>query len=273
LHKRDRTDNRGVIPSNLPPGSASWSVNREAALILGGGRALLLQLAHPGVAAGVAEHSDFRRRPLYRLGRTLDLTQRLTFGTPEDALQAAREINHTHQRVRGAGYQASDPSLLLWVQATLVDSVFVTYRQFVGPLSGDQAAAYYEETKRLTTLLGLPVAQWPRDLAAFDRYFNDMIEGSELRVDDRAKDLARAVVWPRVGPIPPPAWYPFAAVTSALMPDQLRREYGLPWRPVERGMFRMIQRSVARTVPHLPAWLRFVPNARRAAARWQRAGT
>jgi uncharacterized protein (DUF2236 family) len=261
-----------VRQSNLPPDSASWTVNREAALVLGGGRALLLQLAHPGVAAGVAEHSDFRQRPLHRLARTLDLTRRLTFGTREEALAAARTINDAHQRVRGRGYRASDPRLLLWVQATVVDSTLLAYRQFVGPLSGAEAGAYYEETKQVTALLGLPASRWPKDLPAFDRYFQGMIEGSELRVDDRARELARAVVWPRVGPIPAPAWYPLAAVTAALLPDRLRAEYGLPWRPVERSTFALVRGWVARTVPHLPGRLRYVPAARRAAARWRRAG-
>ena len=37
--------------------------------MLGGGRALLMQVAHPLVAAGVAEHSGYREDPWKRLER------------------------------------------------------------------------------------------------------------------------------------------------------------------------------------------------------------
>src|SRR5437763_12171860 len=103
------------MESLYSPSSVTWRVNQEPALLLGGGRALLMQVAHPGVAAGVAEHSDFRRRPVRRMLRTLELTLSLTFGGRDQALAAARQINGVHRRVRGAGYSASDPRLLLWV--------------------------------------------------------------------------------------------------------------------------------------------------------------
>src|SRR5690242_3398354 len=116
------------VPQSLfRPDSVTWRINQEPALLLGGGRALLMQLAHPGVAAGVAEHSDFRRRPLDRLMRTLELTLALTFGTRAEALAAAQQINAVHQRIHGNGYSATDPRLLLWVHATLIDSALVTY--------------------------------------------------------------------------------------------------------------------------------------------------
>jgi len=125
-----------VLPG---PGSISWRVNREAALLLGGGRALLMQVAHPLVAAGVAEHSDFQRDPLARLNRTMELSLALTFGSREEVRAAARQINRTHERVSGIGYQALDPELLLWVHATLIDSALLSYRTFVGPLTTAEA--------------------------------------------------------------------------------------------------------------------------------------
>src|SRR5207237_1133110 len=134
-------------PWLFPPGSVTWRLGRESCLLLGGGRALLLQVAHPGVAAGVAEHSDFRSRPLDRLLRTLGLTLSLSFGNRPQVLRAARTINRTHDRVRGDGYHATDPRLLLWVHATLIDGVFVTYEAFVRPLEREEREAYYAEAQ------------------------------------------------------------------------------------------------------------------------------
>src|SRR5207248_1408858 len=160
--------------------------NREPALLLGGGRALLMQLAHPGVAAGVAEHSDFRERPLRRLLRTLELTLALTFGTRERAMAAARQINGVHRRVRGETYSATDPDLLLWVHATLVDSALATYHAFVGPLGRSEREAYYKESTLVGGLLGIPAAAFPASLRAFEDYVASMLDGGELAVDARA---------------------------------------------------------------------------------------
>src|SRR2546429_971329 len=115
--------------------SITRRVNREDVLLLGGGRALLMQLAHPKVAAGVDEHSDFRAHPMRRLRRTIRMTMAIVFGDRETALTAARAVNQTHGRVRGHDYRALDPDLLLWVHATLVDSALVTYDTFVRALS------------------------------------------------------------------------------------------------------------------------------------------
>ncbi len=131
------------------PESVTWRVNREAVLLLGGGRALLLQVAHPLVAAGVAAHSEFRAHPLRRLWRTLDLMLTLAFADGATALGAVRTIEGVHARVhgvleapsgpfpRGTHYDANDPALLLWVYATLVDTALVVYERFVEPLGVD----------------------------------------------------------------------------------------------------------------------------------------
>src|SRR5438105_12780498 len=149
------------------PGSVAWRVNREAALLLGGGRALLMQVAHPKVAAGVAEHSDFQRDPLARLNRTLELSLALSFGSREQVRAAARQINRVHERVAGDGYSALDPDLLLWVHATLVDSAILTYRTFVGRLTASETEEYYQEAKPIGVLLGIPPDRFPAEHSDF----------------------------------------------------------------------------------------------------------
>src|SRR5271170_722788 len=116
----------------LNPSGVAWRVHREAVLLLGGRRALLMQIAHPAVAAAVADHSDFKRDPFGRLRRTVETMFTLAFGTPADAQAAYRRVDSVHGRVRGeipaptgttaAPYDARDPELLLWVQATLIDT-------------------------------------------------------------------------------------------------------------------------------------------------------
>src|SRR3954470_18908095 len=139
-------------------------VHANAALLAGGGRALLMQLAHPKVAQGVAEHSDFARDPIARLLRTLRLTLALVYGDDEDVSRALAAINGVHQRVAGAGYAASDPALLLWVHATLIDTSLRLHGLLVRPLTAAEAASYYQDMQRIGRALGIPHATFPPDV-------------------------------------------------------------------------------------------------------------
>ena len=241
-----------------PEGSITRRVNRENVLILGGGRALLMQLAHPMVAAGVDEHSDFRQRPMYRLRRTIRLTMAIVFGDRETALAAARAVNQTHGRVRGERYRALDPDLLLWVHATLVDSALATYETFVKPLPAREREDFYQESKVLGGLLGIPEDRFPAGLRPFEDYVAGMVRDGIVRVDSRARELAGLVLRPRLRLLPGPAMIPFEVVTAGLLPPELREQYGLSWSARQERLFRLmviaIPRLVAVTPPVLRVW-------------------
>src|SRR4029077_16511692 len=141
--------------------SITRRVNRENVLLLGGGRALLMQLAHPKVAAGVDEHWDFGVPPIRGLRRTILMTMAIVFGDRDTALGAARTVNQVHARVKGHSYRALDPELLLWVHATLMDTALVTYETFVQPLLPREREDFYQEFKLVGELLGVPNDRFP----------------------------------------------------------------------------------------------------------------
>ena len=148
------------------PGSIVWRVNREGSLLIGGGAAAILQVAHPLVAAGVGEHSRYREDPWGRLQRTLDLTTKIVFGSTRTATKASRAIQMAHKRVngelpwdagrfpKGTPYDANDPELQMWVHATLVATSLTVYTRWVGPLSVADQRRYYEEHNDLKRQLG-----------------------------------------------------------------------------------------------------------------------
>jgi uncharacterized protein (DUF2236 family) len=245
------------------PDSVTWRVSRELALVLAGGRALLMQLAHPVVAAGVAEHSDFRQRPLHRLLHTLDLYFTLSFGERSEALAVAQTINRVHHGIHGSGYSAEEPTALFWVQATLIDSTLEAYEAFVRPLRAIERDDYLREAPTLGRLLGVPAALYPDDFAGFKRYMEGMLSGSELRVDARARALVANVLSPGVRGVPDVAWAPLRALTAGLLPQTLREAYGLPWGRPQRAIMASACWSLPRLLPLLPAALRTVPHARR----------
>ena len=241
-----------------PEGSITRRVNRENVLLLGGGRALLMQLAHPKVAAGVDEHSDFRTHPVRRLRRTVRMTMAIVFGDRETALAAARAVNQTHGRVRGREYRALDPELLLWVHTTLVDSAIVTYETFVRRLTSRDREDFYQESKVLGELLGIPIDRFPRTHADLAEYVASMISSGTVAVDGRASELASLVLRPKLRLLPGPAMIPFEIVTAGLLPGPLREQYGLAWGAAQRRLYRLmviaLPRMVAVTPPVLRVW-------------------
>jgi len=248
-----------VNPGLYADDSITRRVNRENILLLGGGRALLMQLAHPKVAAGVDDHSDFRTHPIRRLRRTVLMTMAIVFGERETALAAARAVNQVHARVRGHDYRALDPNLLLWVHATLVDSALVTYQAFVGPLTAGEREDFYQESKLAGELLGIPRDRFPDSRLDFDQYLDGMIAGGEVHVTERAKELGRLVVRPPLRLVPGPVMVPFAVVTAGLLPASLREAYGLAWGRRQQRAFKLAVTAVPRIVALTPPVLRVWP--------------
>ena len=218
----------------------SWlrRVSSESVVLLGGGRALLLEIAHPLVAEGVANHSRFREDPLGRLQRTLDALSAIAFRERAAALDAVRGVERAHAGVHGrlaaaagrfaAGtvYDGRDPELMLWVWATLVDSALEITARFVAPLDGAALGAYYADQHRVARLLGIPAGLVPADAGAFRAWFEAMLAGDTLHVGDRAREIAAALLDP---PRPLPGGSLFRFVTAGLLPPRLRDAFHLPW--------------------------------------------
>ncbi len=253
-------------PGLYGPKSVAWRVNRERVLLLAGQRALVMQVAHPRIAAAVHAHSDFRTRPFRRLARTVTLSLDTVFGDTPSALGAIHRINQRHVGVRGPGYSAFDPDLLLWVWATLVDSSVAAYELFVAPLTDAEKDAFFEETKVVGRLLGTPDALMPPDWAALRAHVDDVV-ARELRVDETVRGVVRDTLYPPRAFLPRPVFEAGVLVTSGLLPPPLRDALGLPWSPRHRAAFEVFVRAVRWVVPLLPPALRDVPQAREAQRR------
>lgn len=259
--------------------TVSRTIHRERVLLAGWGRAILLQLAHPMVARGVAQHSAFTTEPwgwARRLQRTLHAMLALSFGSEEEAAAAAARINAIHDRVHGrlarpagghpagAPYSAHDPALLAWVHATLLDSFLLAYRLFVGPLGPAQADRYCEESSGIESRLGIPIGSLPRTEAALRAYVESMLASGAIEVTDEARRLAQEVLAPPMpGPLRPV--FRLAALPAiGLLPPVVRQSYGLPWSPGRQRLLTLVTAVSRRTVPLLPASMRYWAAARRA---------
>jgi uncharacterized protein (DUF2236 family) len=262
---RDRVD---LTRSLFRPNSATWRVNREAALLLGGGRALLMQVAHPLVAAGVAEHSDFRTAPLARLWRTLDLVLTITFADAAQAIRAVRAIERVAAGSRptsgrfGAGRRTMPTTRVCsWVHATLVDSALLAYETFVAPLNGREKRRFYQESKTVARLFGIPEAMIPRTWRQFRTYVGRMIESETLAVGPASRAIADSILRPPLAPGLRHAVRAFSFVTVELLPPRLRQRYGLSSARAQRIMLAGLARTTQTVLRLLPPSLRSLPHA------------
>jgi uncharacterized protein (DUF2236 family) len=240
------------------------TVNAEAVVWLcGGGRALLLQVAHPKVAAAVVEHSRFLSDPLGRLRDTLAASFTYLFADAVEAEAAVAAVTQRHARVRGAAYDALDPDLLLWVYATSVDSWLVAYEQFVRPLDQHERERYWAEARHPAPLWGIPPDRLPADLGSLRAWIGAQIARSEIAIGPPARALADAIFRPpRLWPAWP-ALAPLEMITAWLLPPAIRYAYGYTWGPRRERLMRCSAAASRWLVPHLPSVVRQVPAARR----------
>lgn len=275
---RERLRRAGVIRGG--PGSVSWKVNREVVVIAGWGRAILLQFAHPLVAAGIDAHSGFRgslAASVKRLWSTVGAMLSLTFGSDDEAISVAARVNAIHDGVAGrlreaAGmfpegepYSAHHAELLRWVHATLLDSTVRTYELLVGSLTAEERERYYIEAAIMEPLLDIPPGLLPRSQQELDAYMREVTAGGALAVTDGSRALARALLYPPRWPLLWPAFRPVQLITIGLLPPALRHAYGFSWTWREaRALARWT--AALRWLSRLtPAFVRQWPASRRRA--------
>ncbi len=252
------------------PGSAMWRVSRESIAFLGGGRAALLQLAHPWVATAVKHHSASEQDLAGRFKRTFDNVFAMVFGDLDEALSAARRVHALHETIEGpleealgpwpAGhrYQANDEDALLWVHATLVDTSVLMYETFIAKLSPADKDALWQDTRKFARLFGIPDTHWPADWPAFRAYFDGVVASDVLTVGEASKRLSRFLLTPPNRAVAP-AWTWYAAITAGLLPERLRSDLGFTWSRRDRVLHRATVAALRLTWRRMPPRLRWLP--------------
>jgi uncharacterized protein (DUF2236 family) len=250
------------VADHFPKGSVIRKVNNEPAIMFGAGRALLLQLAHPAVAQGVQDHSEFKKNPFKRLQGTLEATYAVVFGSADLARGVGRRIQWIHEYVVGPGYTANDPANLLWVHATLCDTALRCYEDLVEALDPDEAETYYQEMKQVALVFGVGLEHQPATLADFRRYFAETVAGIEMT--DVGKDLAGFILDPALPLSLHVPLKPLLALqrlfTLGSLPPPLRDQLGVPWGAVDQARYERARRRVRGVFRALPRVVRTSGN-------------
>ena len=260
-HLRSCPASLGTVSSG--PGSITWQVNREYAVFLGAGRAALLQLAHPWVAAALLQHSNLLHDAVGRFQGTFRVIYTMLFGTRAQAIEASKQLYQLHTGIRGElphtvgaytrgeHYEANELAALRWVYATLVESAILAYEFVLPPLTPADCEQYYAESKWMAALFGIAPGELPQDWDAFLRYTAQTLDLQQLCVDPAALALGQSVLSGAGTWLRPPHWY--KALTASCMPPRPRAAFDLPFGTREATAVVRAARWLPRLYPLHPA--------------------
>ncbi|WIX87205.1 oxygenase MpaB family protein [Amycolatopsis sp. DG1A-15b] len=248
-------------------GTAAWKYFGDFRDGLLAEQVLVLQVAHPVVAAGVRDHSDYTSDPWTRLMRTVASLSIYVYGGAAGARVEAARLRALHRTFTGVAdgrrYSALDPAAYAWVHATLVKAPVDAQRLFGKPLSTSELSEYYAQMRDIGLVLGVRERDLPRDWAAFERYYDAMVAG--FGVNPAIDQLFETI---RTAPKPvkglPDAWWrrlqrEHLFLVRATLPPSLRATLGLPWTDVDQRRFTRFAAGVRIASRPIPAWARTAP--------------
>ena len=252
------------------PDSLSWKLRREGGVLLAlaGARAALLQLAHPKIAAGIADHSYVEADPYERVRRTGEAMASISFGSREERRATMAKLASIHRQVRGTlpsgtSYDATDPALMFFVLATLIDSNLIVEERYVGVFDEEERRRYYRERLLVSDAFGIARSEIPADIDAFRAYMDH--ELLHLEVGDVARRVGRLVLFPTFVRLPSPAFAMYRLILCDLLPPRIRRAYGLQEHPRLRPLRDAVQAGSRAVFPRIPRRLRMLRLRPRAA--------
>ena len=219
------------------PRSVVWRVHRDRSFPLAGLRSLMVQALHPLAMAGVAQHSTWQQDPFGRIAATSGYILTVTYGDTAAAHRAASFVRGVHGHVNGTdpvtgrAYHASDPSLLLWIHAAMVDSIVHIVQRYGRGLDPAEADSYVAEMVPFATILGVPAQLVPASVAALREYIESV---DLLQATPSARDsIALVLDPPWLDQDTRELWRDLGQVAIGTLPDWARSMYGFGEPPRE----------------------------------------
>ncbi len=273
-------DGKNPAEGFFGPASQCWRCGRESVMLLGGGRAALMQLAHPAVAHAIRDHSVVHTDMVGRFMRTMTSAYGVIFDSVDDVMEISHRVYEIHKKISGrlddvpgqpAGhYHALDPEAVFWVGATLLDTTVLIYDTMIRPLETKEKDRWVREFGPFWAAFGLPIETCPTTWRDLQSYILRRTESLAPLIGESARKQAAQLF----GPHPPwtqPAFDQMRLITAYLLPDSLRNAFGMQLDPRRRLVARTWLFLAEQIRPALPEAVRFVPTYHQASLRLWRA--
>ncbi|KAA1251975.1 DUF2236 domain-containing protein [Mycobacterium simiae] len=240
--------------------------------LLAGPANVIMQLARPAVGYGVVESRVESGRldlhPIKRARTTFTYLAVATVGTDAQKAAFRRAVNRAHAQVYSTPespvhYNAFDPDLQLWVAACLYKGAVDVYRTFIGELDDAAADRHYRDGMALATTLQVPPKMWPKDRAAFDRYWQESLD--QVHIDDAVREYLYPIAAARL----PGVAFPGALrkipesiallITTGFLPQRFRDEMRLPWDAGRQRRFDQLMAVLGTGNRAMPRFVRQFP--------------
>ena len=264
----------------IGPRSRLWQCSRENVILLGGGRAALMQLAHPAVAHAVRDHSVVHTDMLGRFIRTMTSAYGVVFGSLDEVNRISERVYNVHKSISGnlddvpgqskGHYHALDPEAVFWVGATLIDTVVMVYEQMVRPMDEKEKDQLTRDSGAFWVAFGVPLESCPKTWNDLRSYVVRRTESLAPLVGPSAIQQASLLFAPHP-PLTQPIFDQLRLVTAYMLPESLRRAFRMDLDARERMLARSWLFAAERIRPWLPRALRFVPPYHQAQWRLWRA--
>ena len=229
------------------PESMTWKMYREPCILLGSSRALLLQIAHPAIADGVKNFSNFQTEMAGRAHRTFTSMTRIWFGDKKTAINSAKRLYNIHSMIRGTAvweiedetiykpYCAADSDLLFWVLATMIDTTLIVTEKIKGEIPQKEKNQFFEESKITAQLMGIPLEHYPKDLEAFYLRYNAIINDNTLLVGKSGAAISKAIF-----NLPFPIRAFLKLIAAGFLPVHVSKQFGLKLSPFSKAIFKIV---------------------------------
>jgi uncharacterized protein (DUF2236 family) len=254
------------------PESVTYRRAADVRVLLAAGYALLLQVSHPTVGAGVSEHSQFREDPWGRLLRTLDYACTMVYADPQRAAEMGARIRSFHRQIHGPGphgrhYHALEPQAYAWVHATLAQGIVLAHERFGRPFTDEQCELLWSEWRSLGRLLGVREGDLPAGWQAFRGYFDEMVE-DRLQHTEAVDEVLEMLARPTTPALPPrallrlgwtvaraPLGHTVTLASVGLLSPLLRRRFDVSWTRRNDLELRVLGNAMRAMTPLMPSWL------------------
>lgn len=229
------------------PNSMTWKLYREPFVLLGSSRALLLQIAHPAIADGVKNYSDFQKNRAGRAHRTFTSMIRIWFGDKKTAINSAKRLYNIHSMIRGTAaweiedetiykpYCAADSDLLFWVLATMIDTTLIVTEKIKGEIASEEKNQFFEESKITAQLMGIPLEDYPTNLTAFYKRYNAILNSKTLFIGKSGTTISKAIF-----KLPYPIRRFLKLIAGGFLPPNVSTQFGLSLNKYSKSAFNFI---------------------------------